>query len=341
MARKTKKTQGTWSLEAAPAALGAIKLSRYPWQGSSPWFSRARMQAALHFVSGVNRAGEVSGLADNAFNIGITAGEVSDDLRGWLEGYAGRVNQLLFVDSGAFSEVDFPADGPPVVVRPLTDDDWRGRLLDLYRWAVRTYGRRARVVAPDCVGDQVETLRRLERYAAPVRELARAGTIIVPVQKGALSMARMFEVSLAVLGLEHGDHVVAGIPMQKDATSIELVEEFARSLPARARVHLLGIGPKARGNRYALAIAALRRGCPTVRITSDSAVLVSIVGRGGKNAKPGTVARPLTRYQDVARADGANARGTKDIAITMWRRDLHTIEDAFQARATAMDLGLA
>ena len=308
-----------------------IALSKYEWQGCSPWFSRERLQAALHFVSGVNRAGEVSGLADNAFNIGITCGEISTDLRGWLEVYADRVNQRLFVDSGAFSEVEFPKNAPPVVVRPLSDADWRERLFDVYRWAARTYGRRAFVVAPDCVGNQDETLRRLEKYAAPMRQVGRAATVIVPVQKGALAMARMFEISCALLELDAA-HVVAGIPMMKDATSLEDVETFARSLVAGSRVHLLGIGPKARGNRYALACAALRRGCPTIRITSDSAVLVSVVGRtNGPKGGP----RALTRYQDVARADGSNARGTKDVAISMWRRDLHSIEDAFQARACA------
>lgn len=335
MANNTK-TNSKSAIRFSFPTVPAIKLSRYSWLGCSPWFPRARLQAALHFVSGVNRAGEVSGLADNAFNIGITCGEISTDLRGWLELYADRVNQRLFVDSGAFSEVDFPKDAPPVVVRPLTDADWRERLFDVYRWAARTYGRRAFVVAPDCVGNQDETLRRLEKYTMPMRQIARAATVIIPVQKGALSMARMFEISCALLELDAA-HVVAGIPMMKDATSLEDVEAFARSLPAGARVHLLGIGPKAKYNRYELALAALKRGCPTIRVTSDSAVLVSIVGRtNGRGGKP----RALTLYQDVARADGANARGTKDVAISMWRKDLYSIEDAFQARACAGELGV-
>lgn len=314
-----------------------IKLSSYAWQGCSQWFPRARLQAALHFVSGVNRAGEVSGLADNAFNIGITCGEISSDLRGWLEMYSDRVNQRLFVDSGAFSEVDFPKNSAPVVVRPLSDADWRDRLFDVYRWAARTYGRRAFVVAPDCVGNQDETLRRLEKYAAPMVQVARAATVIVPVQKGALPMATMFAISLELLAGIDRAHVVAGIPMQKDATSIADLEAFAASLPAGSRVHLLGIGPKAKNGRYALALAALRRACPTVRVTSDSAVLVSVVGRtNGPKGGP----RALTKYQDVARADGANPRGTKDVAISMWRKDLYTIEDAFQARALAGELNV-
>lgn len=309
---------------------------KYQWQGCSPWFSTARMHAALHFVSAVNAPGEVSGLAENGFNIGITCGEIRKGVRESLEAYASRCNQWLFVDSGAFSEVDFPKNAPPVVVRPLSDADWRDRLFDVYRWAARTFGRRARVVAPDCVGDQVETLRRLEKYAAPMREIARAATIIVPVQKGALAMARMFEVSCGLLGLERLD-VVAGIPMQKDATSLEDVEAFARSFEPGQRVHLLGIGPKAKNGRYALAIAALKRGCPSVKISSDSAVLVSLVGR--TNGKGGG-ARAYTKYQDVARASKAPSHAVKDEALSMWRRDLYSIEDAYQARACANERGI-
>lgn len=318
-----------------------LKLSRYTWIGCSPWFSRARMQEAVHFVSGANAPGEISGLADNAFNIGITCGEIRTGVREWLELYSDRVNQRVFVDSGAFSEVDFPKDAPPIVVRPLSDADWRDRLFDVYRWIARTYGRRAHVVAPDCVGNQAETLRRLELYAAPMRQIARAATVIIPVQKGALSMARMFEIECALLDLDM-EHVVAGIPMMKDATSLEDLAAFASSLPAGARVHLLGIGPKARNGRYALAIAAIRNACPTARITSDSAVLVSLVGRtNGRKVNGKGTPRPYTKYQDFARNEpGATPRGVKDIAISLWRRDCYSIEDAFQARAMAGELGI-
>ncbi len=305
--------------------------------GCSRWFPAATLQAALHFVSGINAPGEVRGLASNAFNIGITCGEIRTGLLEELAGhFTHSANGRVFVDSAAFSEVAFsPELGRLVTVKPLADADWKVRF-DLYRQVARTYGRRAYVVAPDKVGDQAETLARLERYASTMRQIARAATVIVPVQKGALAMSAMFRVSCELLGIA-GEFVVAGVPMMKDATSLEDLAELARSFAPGQRVHLLGIGPKAKFNRYTLAITAIRTACPTARITSDSAVLVSVVGRtNGRGNGP----RALTKYQDDARTDGALPIGIKAIAISRWRKDSTTIEDAFDARALAVELGV-
>lgn len=97
----------------------------------------------------------------------------------------------------------------------------------------------------------------------------------------------------------------------------------------------LGIGPES--NKYAGAIATVRRARPAARITSDSVTLRRLVGRtNGRGGGP----RPLTRYQDVARAECSNPGAVKDIAISLWRRSMRTIEDAFDARAMAVDLGV-
>lgn len=318
------------------AAPNPIKLSRYTWQGCSPWFSRETMQAVVHIASGVNAPGEVSGLADNGFNIGITCGEIRDGLLRTLKSYASRCNQLLFVDSGAFSEVEFSVElGRLVVVRPITEQGWVERFR-LYRWAAAAYGRRARVVAPDVVGDQAATLARLEKYAHEMRRVAELGAmVIIPVQKGALPMSAMFARCVEILGIP-AEQVIAGVPMKKDATSLEDLAELARSLPVGARVHLLGLGPESK--RFAAAIATVRGACPTVRITSDSVTLRRLVGR--TNGRGGS-ARPITRYQDDARAMKFGPQAIKDYAISRWRRDLRSIEDAFEARAAAYVHGIA
>lgn len=316
-------------------ATNTIKLSRYAWQGCSQWFPRADLQAALHFVSGVNAPGEVTGLGWNGQQIGITCGEIRTGLLRMLKTLRRNVSQRLFVDSAAFSEVDFPA-GVPTIVAPISDADWQERFR-LYRWAAAAFGARAFVVAPDCVAHQAETLERLAKYAGEMRRIAELGaSVIVPVQKGALPMAEMFRRELELLGLPAAQ-VVAGIPMMKDATSLEDLAEFARSLPAGSRVHLLGIGPKARGGKYQAAIAILRSTVAGVRITSDSAVLVSLVGR--TNGKGGTP-RIVTRCQDVARGWGWDPHAIKDYAIGEWRRSNMTIEDAFEMRRVAIELGL-
>jgi hypothetical protein len=303
----------------------------------SRWYPRTQLQAALHFVSGVNSPGEVSGLADNAFNIGITCGEIRTGLLKALELYADRCNQRLFVDSAAFSEVEFnPELSRLVVVKPITDAQWEERF-DLYRWAAKTYGRRAYVVAPDQVGDQAATFARMQKFAAQMREVAALGAlVIVPVQKGELPMSKAFRHMSDLLGIP-SDQLVAGVPMQKDTTSMADIAELAISLLPGQRLHLLGIGPKARYGRYQAAIDTVRRCCPFALVTSDSAVLVSLVGRS--NGRGGS-ARALTRYQDDARGEGFRDAAVKDVAIRRWRQDLYSIEDAYDCRATARQLGV-
>lgn len=295
-------------------------------------FSVGDLQAALHFASGVNAPGEVHGLANNAINIGITCGEIREGLLEALELYASWINARLFVDSGAFSEVVWSAElGRLVVARPISDGAWRERF-DLYRWAARSYGQRAQVVAPDQVGDQAATLARLARWSSEMHEVAELGaSVIVPVQKGALPMSEMFRRCCEILGIP-ADQVIAGVPCKKDATSLEDLAELARSLAPGARVHLLGLGPESR--RFAAAISCVRRHCPAARITSDSVTLRRLVGRTNG---PGGGPRALTRCQDEARAaePGLPPQAIKDIALTRWRKELYSIEDAFDRRAAA------
>lgn len=276
-------------------------------------------QAGRHFASGINHAGEVSGLCGN---IGITAGEVRPALRAALEMIAGGTTEL-FVDSAAFSEVEFdPELGRLIDVKPITDAEWLDRF-ELYAWAGRTFGTRARVVAPDHVGNQADTLVRLARYAMHVAAVAATrAQIIVVVQKGELSMGEMFARECEILGL--AETPIAGIPMMKDATSIDDLAAFAATLPwYGVRVHLLGIGPKARQNRYWRAVAALKAVRPNVEITSDSALVPGLVGRTNG---PGGGPRVLTRYQDEARTAGLRDGAVKAHALSCYSGDVALAE---------------
>lgn len=255
-------------------------------------------QAGKHFHSGINAPGEVRGLAMSARNIGVTAGNVSDALLESLELHSFNGGPLLFVDSGAFSEVEFHKDGPPTVVQPMSDDTWRKRL-KLYEILAAMYRIRCYLVAPDRVGDQQVTLARLSKYALQIAACAaHRANIIVPVQKGAIPMAEFYRMECLVLGLRTPP--IAGIPMEKDATTLRELAEFAKSLPVfGARIHLLGIGPRAKGGRYAKAIAAIKGANFNCTITSDSALVPGLVGRTNG---PGRGPRVLTRLQDEARA---------------------------------------
>lgn len=185
-----------------------------------------------HFCSGVNSPGEVRGLALSGRNIGIAATEIRTGLIAELEGFGGGPLNV-FVDSGAFSEVRFGANGREVV-NPITDAQWIERL-DLYRRMAYGFRTRAFLVLPDAVGDQAETLARLARYAPVARELAELGAqLILPVQGGELSGVAFVTAALKVLGLGL-DRLVLGIPSRKAATSPEQLEQLCRDLKSRRR----------------------------------------------------------------------------------------------------------
>jgi hypothetical protein len=266
-------------------------------------------QEARHFASGVNHPGEVRGLFLSGRHVGITATEVRDGLMDELAKFAGGAAEL-FVDSGAFSEVEFGPDGPRVVA-PITDADWQQRF-DVYRQAAAIFRTRCHLVAPDRVGDQDVTMERLGRYAAHIQVCvvgARA-QVIVPVQKGALHMGAFFRAACAVIGL---GNLIAGVPMKKDATSLADLAELVGSMDGRScRLHLLGIGPSSKKWRATLdTILAIR---PDADITSDSVT--------------------LTAAQDAARARGlTSSYAIKSHApVTQGFAEL----DADKARARAL-----
>lgn len=209
-------------------------------------------------------------------------------------GAAKRSGAKVFVDSGAFGEVEFnaphqcsgrsqicregrcvgqgnfPFPNAPrftwVDVNPITDREWHKRL-DAYERIARALGPNAFLVAPDKVGDQEETLRRLALYAGRVRRLRSMGAqIIVPLQRGRLSGAEFDRECSRLLGFSD---YIRGIPSKKAAATVEEIGELSRSLPADVRIHLLGLGPF--GDRYGDVIAAIDRApelvfCDSVRI---------------------------------------------------------------------------
>lgn len=266
-----------------------------------------------HFVSGVNHPGEVDGLARSARNVGITCSTARGPLLTELEQHAGPGRLLdVFVDSGAFGEVDFTEAGR-VVVDPITDEGWQERLA-IYRRVAYAFGPHAFLVLPDSVGDQQETLSRLARYRDVAHELERLGAhLILPVQNGALEGAAFIEAALKAVGLTI-DRVILGIPTAKAATSPEQLDGLCRQLwhlgADGLTFHLLGMGPKSK--RWGPMRDAIRDWFPDAVIYSDSVDHKREVGR--TNGRGGTPRR-LTEAQDRARAQGLDAYGTKSQSL--------------------------
>lgn len=207
-----------------------------------------------------------------------------------LQALAGSGSQV-FVDSGAFSEVSF-AGGERKVVRPIDHAEWERRLAKMTQIA-EALGSKAYLVAPDAVGDQQETLERLQRYAHVVRRWRDVGAnVIVPIQKGPLPQAQFDRECAAILGFSD---YVRGIPSKKAAATTAEIVELVASLPVGSRVHLLGLGPSS--PRYAEIMGALPEGRP---VFCDSVGIKRLVGRtNGKGGGP----RALTAIRDLIVAD--------------------------------------
>lgn len=250
----------------------------------------------MYFASGSNSPSEIRGFAAIGHPVGVSAAHLSPAGEAALHELAGS-GVDVFVDSGAFSEVCFPPDGPPQVVRPMTQATW-AEVMGLYTRLARTLGSALYVVAPDRIGDQGESLRRLKRWRSELATIRQLGAnVIVPIQRGLEPQARFDERVELVLGF--GDYV-RGIPSKKKATSLPELQAFVEARRPE-RVHLLGMGVT---NRLfaAFRAAATRYGAA---LTCDSNLLKASVGRSnGRANHPAEKLggrRVYTRAQDIAR----------------------------------------
>ncbi len=254
--------------------------------------------APTYFASGSNHEGEIKGFASIGTNVGVAADHLSAGAVEALEGLAGS-GIRVFVDSGAFGEIAGFGPAGPIVKRAITHEEWTERL-DLALRIGRALGPAASIVAPDRVGCQMTTLARLEAHARRVQAIAATGAeILVPVQKGAVTMAAFFGACCATLG--RGVVAVPAIPLKKDATTTAELRAFlAAAKPSR--VHLLGLGPKS--GRFAEVMAAFADLAPACAVSCDSVAITANVGRGTVRTD-GTrgPARGLTLAQDEVASD--------------------------------------
>lgn len=232
-----------------------------------------------HYKSGSNRSPDLIAFGHLLRQpVGVVAHELREDQIALICSSKTHV----FVDSGAFGEVDRNLD----VVKPMTHTQWR-HILALYLRLARVLRERLTIVAPDKVGDQIETLCRMSAYAEEIYEcVSLSSRALVPIQKGAFSMAEFYQHTLEVLGADDPLYVPA-IPMKKDATSLQELKQFIREARPH-EIHLLGVGP---GNRKFGEIARI---CKDTPFTCDSNVLTAKIGRARSGA------RPLTRATDQA-----------------------------------------
>lgn len=246
------------------------------------------MKTPIYFASGSNRPADIRGFAAIGHAIGVAAPEVSPAAEKELCALKG-MGIPVFVDSGAFSEVEFGPEGVKVVAE-ITEGEWRKRLA-LYARIAKALGPMAYLVAPDRIGNQEETLKRLATFAKEVREIRAMGAkILVPIQKGTKTQAEFVKDVEQVLGFSDFVHA---IPSKKKATTLEELEAYLKAVRPK-EVHFLGLGIK---NANAPAVLELlKKYVPQVAASFDSNLIAATVGRGKDGKKP----RVLTAARDKA-----------------------------------------
>lgn len=226
-------------------------------------------EAPTYYASGSNHPGEIRGFADLGHPIGVSALQLSERALRLLE----RVDVPLFVDSGAFGER-------------------AGRVFDPRTWerVLAVYDRLARpgvrVVAPDKVGDQIETLARLRRHRWRLLWMRASGAeLIVPLQRGAMDLLQLYDQAVALLG---DDDFVVGLPGNKAALDEDDLLPLLRARRPRA-LHVLGMGP---ANQRAPGFTSfLAQHAPGATISMDSNLRLAHLGEG----------RRLTEAENAAR----------------------------------------
>lgn len=219
------------------------------------------------FASGSNRVAEIRGFSKLGIPVGVSVNHLNETAIQTLI----DLGQPVLVDSGAFSEVSFE-HGELHVVAPISHADWQKRLA-IYLRLAESLGEKALIVAPDQVGNQQETLKRLSRYRDELGKIARTGAILLlPLQVGELSHAEFFREAVCVAGVP----LTPAATMKKASTSNDALIEFLQQVKP-THLHLLGIGIENR--RAGRLIRILRHYAPEVRLTLDSNRLRATTGK--------------------------------------------------------------
>jgi hypothetical protein len=246
-------------------------------------------KGVLVFASGANRLAEVRGFARLGIPVGVSVNHLGESAMEELI----ELQRPVMIDSGAFSEVVFTAESARIV-SPITDKEWRSRLVR-YLHLASSLREKAMLVAPDQVGNQQETLRRLSRYRAELAEIANTGaTLLLPLQVGEISHVDFFEMAQ----LAAGTPLTPAMPMCKAVTTGEALLKFVREVRP-PHVHLLGIGLENR--RADILIRATRHFSPDTTISMDSNRLRAKVGGN----RPLTTTEAELRLADTERVYGA------------------------------------
>lgn len=223
----------------------------------------------ISFASGIDKSVDLEGAVRAKAPMGTTA-QVMKKNPGFAKVFTDVMKEGIpvFIDSGAFSEltagltVDFPSVFEQYN-RVAADPESNKHLS---------------VVAPDKVGDQAESLKRLIQYQTAVQNLINKGVrVIVPVQSGELDMATYLERA----GIDPSK-VAIGIPANKKGYPRQLLRQHIADANIKD-VHILGMSA---ANKDATQLADAMRESGVTKVTMDANRIRSAAGRAIKKLDP-------------------------------------------------------
>lgn len=190
----------------------------------------------ITYSSGVSSPADFKGYTQLDAAVGVCIKDTSGPVRSLIAEYATRGGKV-FCDSGAYRNFKAREKDPTV---PLIDFD---EVIELYNDILDqcTNPESMIVVAPDRVGDQTASLDLLMEYRREVVLMVKQRVkIMVPLQKGALSIAELYKRCQTILGFEF----VVGLPSNAEALSRQEVFDFLAEVQP-AEVHFLGCSESA------------------------------------------------------------------------------------------------
>jgi hypothetical protein len=254
-----------------------------------------------YFPSALRNVSEIMGFAGKNQNLGITVGKCGGNCLKALKSLASdpTFHGTVFVDSGAFSEVK---GKPP---------NWK-KVFKVYDELADLYGSRLYIVAPDKIGDQEETYRRIYTYVHQLKRLYDKGAnIIVALQGqnldpedakdrwlelGSYSLVEYEKLITQLFNQVRIDNFVRGIPVTvKSPYDLWDVQELLTNAPQFQRLHLLGKSPIAPDwEEWESMLIKF----PWLDVTLDAARVPALVGKGkSRIEKLGYTGRALTAEQ--------------------------------------------
>ena len=170
------------------------------------------------YKSGSSAKSDILGYIEANSPIGITAIDASAPVRNIVSRYISTGGRV-FVDSGAFRNFKSRLKDP--TVKLINFDHVFACYEDIIAGCTNTQS--LIVVAPDSVGDQEYSYQLLVRYLPKIKNFLSFGVnLMVPLQKGELSIAKYYKKTVRLLGCDF----ICGLPSNAKALSKDEVFQF-------------------------------------------------------------------------------------------------------------------